>query len=1035
MTQWQLISIPLAGGVDTKTDEALVDTSKVLELENGVFSVKDRRNKRTSITKRNGYEEVLPSGTTEALVTSGNQLLSFSGTDAFSYNEQAGENVSVGKCETVQVRQSPIVRNGSFVDGADSVDANGVRVVVYIQNSRSICELIDIETNTVFLVEDNGPTFTNQKLCVVGDYVHWFYYDAAAFSIFLRVINTANRTIGSPVLVSSSAQDLYYDVSSDTQKSVIAFVDSGGVGVAYYTKTGAQGSPLANGLPAPIVIPLSGGTLVTWIAVRYLENTPTGDIVLVGWTEDQLTIYFNALREDFTSVAGTTTYFSGGGTDDPVRAFTFAYDGDQRVDVFSEGARPPAAYDSIYAGYADWLGNTVQGPAIFATNAIIAAKAFYQNGRCHVPFYRKSETLVNGTLVPSTQSVVLVGYSGDDTRRNYQTAKLNYGLAGEQDLYLFEVAGGNTKGQLPESLVSGGVVSFCLPIVTRLTTQDENFVTVPGVQLTTLNFQAPDSHYANPLGKSTFMGGGFVWQWDGRKWTESGFHYGPEVLSVNVSAGTGSIGIGLYQYAAIFSWINAQGEVERSATSIPISVNVASASSTVAIELTCYNTTQKESFFSASNVKIELYRSIANAPSGAPLYLVTSIDNVLDATSVTIGDINADSSIDQNEIIYTTGGVLDNIAPNAGDIVETYKNRIICNDPADDQLTWISKEYIAGSSVEFSDFLTFRTPDIGGPITGYKQMDDKLLIFKKNLIFVTSGDGPNNTGTEFGLFPPELVASDTGCDNASSIVLTPVGVMFKSAKGFYLMNRSLQLQYIGQDVESFNFQSVTGATMVEDRNQVRFLTDAGLTLVYDYFYQQWSTFTNHQGLDAVMWRETYTYLRNDGAIWRETDGRYLDKNTAIKLKIKTPWIKLMAAKNQAVPLGPQSFFRVRRFAFLGRYASKHYLQVGVAYDYRPDVQQTYYFNTETRLTTPAGQYGNDAYYGETTPYGGNDGADIVYQFRARTARQKCESIQFIIEDIAQPTNGESYGITDLSLEVGLKQGLNKMGALKTVQGG
>jgi hypothetical protein len=257
--------------------------------------------------------------------------------------------------------------------------------------------------------------------------------------------------------------------------------------------------------------------------------------------------------------------------------------------------------------------------------------------------------------------------------------------------------------------------------------------------------------------------------------------------------------------------------------------------------------------------------------------------------------------------------------------------------------------------------------------------------------------------------------------------------MFKSAKGFYLMNRSLQLEYIGYDVEIYNFQTVTSAIMVEDRNQVRFLTDSGLTLVYDYLYKQWSTFTNHEGADATMWKNIYTYLRMDGAVWSENEGSYIDNNTSIKLKIRTPWIKIVQGpRGQASALGPQSFFRIRRFAILGRYASKHILQVGVGYDYRPDIQSTFYFDTQNSLTGPAGQYGNDAYYGETSPYGGDGGADIVYQFRARTVRQKCESIQFVIEDIPQPTNGESYGITDLSIEVGLKKGINKMGALKTV---
>src|SRR4051812_21062527 len=45
-------SFRFAGGVDTKSDEKTVPTTKLIALENGVFT------RATSIKKRNGYETI-----------------------------------------------------------------------------------------------------------------------------------------------------------------------------------------------------------------------------------------------------------------------------------------------------------------------------------------------------------------------------------------------------------------------------------------------------------------------------------------------------------------------------------------------------------------------------------------------------------------------------------------------------------------------------------------------------------------------------------------------------------------------------------------------------------------------------------------------------------------------------------------------------------------------------------------------------------------------------------------------------------------
>jgi len=1014
MINWQNVSIPLYGGVDTKTDEALVSTQKLLKLENGVFSVKDRRNKRTAITKRNGYDQKISSGDIQSIASAKKQLLSFDGQKGYSFSESTGENVDTGFIEVLKTTQLDLNRPSTTADAPDSVATNGVRADICISNGDSVLRFIDQETGSVIKQYDGiTATAINHKLYACGNYIFWFYVESNEL-----IFNLFNSNDVSSILltqsVSATLSAPLYDVSGDTQKIVVSWPESGGINVAYYTKIGVQGSPIVNGLPAPVTLAYVVGTNATWIAVRYLENTSFGDLTYLVWIEDSVDIIAGSLLENFTTSLTPLSIFTGSGND-PVRSITFTWNGDQSIHIFYDTGPSVGNVSGVAFFWIDLLGNVIGGPVPeWALGCQVASKSFVLNGMPHVAVYRTDGSTVQNTIY-------VLYNDGNDRNNRFQAAKINYGIAGSLTAYSSQRDGTTALRVLPEAQIIGTTANFPVLFTTKIGEQNEELRTFTGTQLVTLDSDFQDSYINAPLGKSLFMGGGFLHEYDSKKWVEAGFHYFPVVNNESVTHPGGNIESGNYLYYAIYVWINESGEIQRSGASIPLSVTVGNNNSIVEVDVTTMTISEKTRY---SPITIELYRSLKNPPANAPAYKVAELENDETVYTVTLTDDQADATIENNEILYTTGGVLDNIAPSGGNLVDSYKTRLVMNDPFDSNLTWISREYVPGQSVNFSDLLTFRTNDIGGPITGYKQLDDKLLIFKENLIFFTSGQGPNNTGTDFGLFPPELVASDTGCDNASSIVLTPVGVMFKSAKGFYMMNRSLQLEYIGYDVEIYNYQSVTAATMVEDRNQVRFLTDAGLTIVYDYLYNQWSTFTNHEGKDAVMWNGVYTYLRNDGAVWAENDGSYLDFNTSFRLKIVTPWIKAN---------GPQDYFRVRRFALLGRYASRHILQVGLSYDYRPDVQQTYYFDTQERLTGPAGQYGNDAFYGETTPYGGDDGADVVYQFRARTARQKCESVQLTIEDIPQPTNGQSYGITDLSLELGLKSGINKLGARKTVR--
>jgi hypothetical protein len=250
--------------------------------------------------------------------------------------------------------------------------------------------------------------------------------------------------------------------------------------------------------------------------------------------------------------------------------------------------------------------------------------------------------------------------------------------------------------------------------------------------------------------------------------------------------------------------------------------------------------------------------------------------------TVDILDDVSDSDLISREPLYTTGGVLENIAAPQATILESYNNRIFLAGLEDKNEIQFSKIRLENYPTEFNDTLTLNINPRGGDITALQEMDDKLVIFKENAIYFMSGEGPNNLGSLDNFIEPELVSTDVGCVDKNSVVRTPFGLMFKSNKGIYLLDRGLNTQYIGAAIEAFNSLTVSSAEVIPHTNQVRFTTSNGVALVYDYFVEQWVTYTNHKGLSATILGSNYYYVRTNGDLFKETVGIYNDNGSAIK---------------------------------------------------------------------------------------------------------------------------------------------------------
>lgn len=477
-----------------------------------------------------------------------------------------------------------------------------------------------------------------------------------------------------------------------------------------------------------------------------------------------------------------------------------------------------------------------------------------------------------------------------------------------------------------------------------------------------------------------------------------------------------------YYYQAIYSWTDKQGDVHNSAPSIPVPTGSLTTAVTYinTISIPTLRLTYK------TNVTIRLYRwSVANQN----YYEVTSIQQpVLNSTTsdfVTIVDPFADASIVGNNLIYTTGGVVEDVNSPASSIITLFDTRAWKVDAEDQNLLWYSKQIIESTPVEWSDLFTYYVaPNTGtvnstGPITAMAPMDDKLVLFKKDAIYFINGTGPDNTGAN-SQYPtsPYFITSTVGCSNQKSVVLMQNGLMFQSDKGIWLLDRNLGTSYIGAPVEGFNDSVVTSAINVPATTQVRFTLDTGETLMYDYYYSQWGVFKGAPAVSSTIYQGSHTLLNGLGQVLQETPEFYLDGSNPVLLSFATGPISVA---------GISGYQRAYQVALTGAYSSPHKLVVQISYDFSQFTQQ-YVINP----TNATGVYGSDSLYGQTSPYGGPGNLE---QWRIQFNNQQCQSFQISLQEVYDPTQGQPAGagftMSNMNCLVGIKKATKPFSAAKT----
>jgi len=515
---------------------------------------------------------------------------------------------------------------------------------------------------------------------------------------------------------------------------------------------------------------------------------------------------------------------------------------------------------------------------------------------------------------------------------------------------------------------------------------------------------------SDELGPTMQVTGGYLGDFDGR-YQENNFLIRPKIAYYDEDVGTGELESGkIYQYISIYEWTDRKGQIHRSGLSEIYSFTPAADDTKLEILLSMtWNGDHDKSY----TISIGIYRTLADGNIFHKIVVLPGNTAPYNARTDPDGwylfaDTYSDADIEDNETLYTTGGVVENSCAPSSLYVNKHMDRLWAISADDPNELWFTKKKAVGVGVEFSPYFKIRADDgLGGCVAGIS-MDSKQIVFKRDSIYAISGDGPNLLGQ--GQFSPVIpISTDVGCADKRSVTKTDLGIVFKSDKGYYLLTRSLQVQYIGAAVEEYNNLTVYDAKTVNDQNQVRILLTlggfSGIVLSWDYLVNQWSVFTNHNGYDAVIWFDKYTYLRKPNLVFEpyvyQEDTSYLDHDELIDLKVETEWIKTA---------GIQGFQRVWWLHLLGDYKSPHTLTVEIAYDYNEFIYQT------LQMGVTAALFG---------------AADDPLFLRIKPKKQKCEAIKLTITDSAQTGTTESLTLSNLALVVGTKGRLKPMGVQHT----
>jgi len=983
----QKVNVPVnfTEGVDTKTNKFLAGKHEALENvhHEGDGTIKKRGGQRLLAG------DVIGGGSISNVVHAfnlNNELLINTTSGTFSWAEQIDKWKKVGRASPCSFDYETASASLDIRSTSHGENANYRYVAINYASNVLIC-VYDIVTKTAISDISFGSTFKAYAV-TWGARAGFLTVDSATGNVAYREYDSATNTFTSTALTGGAGAP-YLEWATDGSQLLVLYSDSTGANIE------------VDFLSSSLVLSNSSIT-VTWPAGETIRANivATYDATLDNWffvvgrnnagTREH---YYYRFDDSFSVVAGPTQISS----DTPIVTHNPAccvVDGDTFYYFYTRVfTLAGIQYREIFQAVLTISTTAVGATTSFQRLSSVSSKAFFING---IAYFLASSSV--GSVSLSQESCYLVSIAGDVVGRFFEGETREIG----------EVGVWSDLVQVPQPVISGNEISIAAQLVkTQIDDAFTRFQTSRSVTaICKFNFKDLNIGYPQDIGGELAIPGAIVKTYDGDIIREKNFNHWPVINQITFNAGALT---GTFLYKVVYRFINKNGE---ETISSPSQALVATpAAQDVLVQYLNYQIGDN-----TAAIRVHIYRTENN---GTVYYEVTPAEGIAnDPTMITSThtDTVLDAALVDNKPAYFNGDVLENDAPRPTRSITNFKSRYASvNSDRPDELEY-SKTYTPQIRPENSRFLTIRADDKeyhgAEKVRATMILDDKIIIFKDRTILFTQGDGANNAGAQNSLFFPEVISTNVGTVNPRSIILSPNGIFFKSEKGIYLLGRDLNISYIGADVEEHNGENITGAVLMKNINQIRFTTENGVCLVYDYFFRQWSWYTNHQANGSTFWNGEYVRVNNSAQVFVSKNDRD-DDGAFIQQKIKTNWLKVQ---------GIQDFARVYRLLLLGEYVSNHTITLNVYYDY-----QDYAWDSYTLTPQDASKYNVTSKPTDDDFDGGLDG---TFQWKVHLIKQKCQAIKFEIIDNYVDTNGESFRLSNMTLQLGVKKGPFKTPAIK-----
>lgn len=1001
--QKQIIDIPLQG-LDTGTDARLVPLGKMLTLKHGSFRVKG------SIRPRFGSEDAGGSATgVNRLYGFGGQLFkaAVNGVvDEFrTYNAATAAESTLGTMALPEVFVQNVTGGigtamGSFsaltkrwlVDSC--VLSSSLVAFVALKTAGVEVTWIDTSTDRIVAVYQTGigtSGVDNVRVLGVGGKPVFAVCDAAAETIKIYEVTSTTavslRATLSSFSLSFGGDFGWWDWAVTSNGSTIAVAGVDGADILLYT-VATSGWATASATWTP-------GANVGAVGVGASTD------INVFWDDDtglQTRTYTTALVNSL----GTTAVVAGA-----AERRTIA------VNSRSNGTCD-VAWSETSSGQAriEYVLSSAAGVASGATTtrgSSLGSKLLYEStsGRVFCLGLHGSKSVIGPTGAAAQLEAQTTAYVIEPNKSPATKGRLLYGVANQPAHF------NSQTDTLPNIHGYGSSVN--------------NFATATQRR----DFEASDGQSSGVLVRMTIdktkgwhgvesdghflVTGGHLQSFDGAVFRENGFLVAPAITACG-NVGGGLLADATYTFAVLYERMDAQGRIIESYKSPSVAFALSGGGGTGAVRLAA--TSYRTGTDTNAKDRMTLYMSVGG---GTLLYRQQSIANDRGADTVQFADVQVLTGLTSNKQIYTSGGEAENAQPDCPITICADKDRAWIVSGNDRLRVDPSKPTIGNRGIAWFSDVGKAVAAADGYLTGLSRMDGKTFAHKKTVTFVSAGDGPDIKGEADTMSEFDLLTRSVGATDQRSIVVGDAGIYLRGDKGIWLIDRSLQPSYVGEDVLAYNGTTVADSCFLPLQNELRFLLSDGKELFYHEQARAWSINTNLQATCMAVvngrrhFRGASSFPAGDDG-YQSADGIYKETIASSSVpfqdahrgavppltyvvEIQTGWIKLGSL---------QGFGRVFRALVLGE-------ALGATWA----VEMRNYFDYIS--TEVAGRF-------ITGTGSGSPAADRGTLAEMPFSTQKCEAVSVKLRF----NSSHEINVSGFSLEVGMYPGAKRVQSTRRV---